>query len=150
MARSRTSRSDSKANHEASQSARRRGGRKPGEWRLVTPEQLRAYREEHRISRARLAQTLGVSSTSVQNWETGTVATMRIQERLAALIAAGSTAVLPLRRAPSLWEASTTPEATQAITATGMIVANYVQTRRDELPIDDLVSLIRNVRQALA
>lgn len=150
MARSTSrSRSASKANHESNQPARRRGGRKPGEWRLVTAEQIKAYREQHRISRARLAQTLGVSSTSVQNWETGTVATMRIQERLAALIAAGPVAVPPLRHAPSLWDAGTSSEATPAITATGAIVAQYVQTRRGELPVDDLVSLIRNVRQAL-
>lgn len=115
----------------------------------MTAEQIKAYREQHRISRARLAQTLGVSSTSVQNWETGTVATMRIQERLAALIAAGPVAVPPLRHAPSLWDAGTSSEATPAITATGAIVAQYVQTRRGELPVDDLVSLIRNVRQAL-
>lgn len=128
---------------------RRRGGRKPGEWKLVTPEQLKEYRAEHKISRARLAQMLGVSSTSVQNWETGTVASMKIQQRLAELIAAGPAAILPPRKPASLWDMAAQKQADPAITTTGTIVAGYLQTRQDMSP-DDLVGLIRSVRQALS
>lgn len=128
---------------------RRRGGRKPGEWKLITPEQLRDYRSEHRISRARLAQMLGVSSTSVQNWETGTVASMRIQQRLAELIAAGPSAILPPRKAASLWDMASTKQADPAITTTGTIVAGYLQTH-SAMSADDLIGLIRSVRQALS
>lgn len=127
---------------------RRRGGRKPGEWKLVMPEQLRDYRSQHKISRARLAQMLGVSSTSVQNWETGTVASMKIQQRLAELIAAGPSAILPPRKPASLWE-SGKAQTDPAITTTGTIVAGYLQTHQGMSP-DDLVGLIRNVRQALS
>jgi DNA-binding transcriptional regulator YiaG len=126
---------------------RRRGGRKPGEWKLVMPEQLRDYRSQHKISRARLAQMLGVSSTSVQNWETGTVASMKIQQRLAELIAAGPSAILPPRKPASLWESG--KQTDPAITTTGTIVAGYLQTHQGMSP-DDLVGLIRNVRQALS
>lgn len=128
---------------------RRRGGRKPGEWKLITPEQLRDYRSEHKISRARLAQMLGVSSTSVQNWETGTVASMKIQQRLAELIAAGPSAILPPRKAASLWDMASTQQTDPAITTTGTIVAGYLQTHQGMSP-NDLIGLIRSVRQALS
>jgi DNA-binding transcriptional regulator YiaG len=128
---------------------RRRGGRKPGEWKLVMPEQLRDYRSQHKISRARLAQMLGVSSTSVQNWETGTVASMKIQQRLAELIAAGPAAILPPRKPASLWESGKQHQTDPAIMTTGTIVAGYLQTHQGMSP-DDLVGLIRNVRQALS
>lgn len=129
---------------------KRRGGRKPGVWKLLTPEKLKAYREEHKISRVRLAQMLGVSSTSVQNWETGTVATLKIQQRLAELIAAGPAAILPPRRAPSLWDVAggANGNGDPAISATGEIVASYVSSRRG-LPAEELVEVIRAVRRAL-
>ncbi|MCO5170201.1 MAG: helix-turn-helix domain-containing protein [Planctomycetes bacterium] len=129
---------------------RRRGGRKPGEWKLITPEQLKDYRSEHKISRARLAQMLGVSSTSVQNWETGTVASMRIQQRLSELIAAGPTAILPPRKPASLWDMAAKQQTDPAITTTGTIVAGYLQTREGKLSTEDLIGLIRSVRQALS
>ena len=49
----------------------KRGGRKPGAWTLLKPTDLIGFREKNKISRARLAGALGVSSTSIQNWETG-------------------------------------------------------------------------------
>ena len=128
---------------------RRRGGRKPGEWKLVTPEQLREYRSVNKISRARLAQMLGVSSTSVQNWETGTVASMKIQQRLAELIAAGPAAILPPRKQASLWDMAAHEKNDPAITTTGTIVAGYVSTHSG-MSAEDLIGLIRSVRQALS
>lgn len=65
-------------------------GRKPGAWTLVTPQEIRAFREEHEISRSRLAGALGVSSTTVQNWETNNgVAMPRLQQKVADLIKVG-------------------------------------------------------------
>lgn len=127
---------------------KRRGGRKPGEWKLLTPEKLRAYRDENKISRARLAEALGVSSTSVQNWETGAVASMKIQQRLAELIAAGPSAIVPTRKSSSLWDTSRNGGDAAAVAATGTIVTGYVQTSQN-LGSDDLVTLIRAIRQAL-
>jgi DNA-binding XRE family transcriptional regulator len=49
---------------------RRRGGRVRGSWD-VAPAAFKAWRQGQSISRARFAKLLGVSSTSVQNWETG-------------------------------------------------------------------------------
>lgn len=73
-----------KAKKTAKVTKTKRGGRKPGAWTLLTPEKLRAWRETNGVSRAALAGTLGVSSTSVQNWETGgAVATVKMQQKLA-------------------------------------------------------------------
>lgn len=128
---------------------KRSGGRRPGAWTLVTPEALRTFRSENKLSRARLALMLGVSSTSVQNWETGTVASMKIQQRLAELIAAGPSAILPPRKAASLWDMASTQQTDPAITTTGTIVAGYLQTHQGMSP-NDLIGLIRSVRQALS
>ncbi|MCW8138565.1 MAG: helix-turn-helix transcriptional regulator [Planctomycetota bacterium] len=117
---------------------------------MLTPEKLKAYRAENRISRARLAELLGVSSTSVQNWETNTVASMKIQERLAQLIAAGPAAIPPSRKAPSLWDrGSSSDQGDPALLATGTIVAGYLQVKGGELGVDELLGLIRSVKQAL-
>ncbi|MCO5164866.1 MAG: helix-turn-helix domain-containing protein [Planctomycetes bacterium] len=119
---------------------------------MLTPEKLKAFRAENRISRARLAELLGVSSTSVQNWETNTVASMKIQERLAQLIAAGPAAIPPSTKAPSLWDRGSTSSnrGDPALLATGTIVAGYLQVKGGELGVDELLGLIRSVRQALA
>lgn len=131
----------------ASTTRKGRGGRKPGVWTLLTPEKLRDYRDRNRISRARLAAMLGVSSTSVQNWETGTVASTKIQQRLAELIAAGPPASVPPRKPPFLWDASSRSNA--AVQATATIIVAYTHVQRD-LPPDRLVDLVRAVRQALS
>ncbi len=124
----------------------RRGGRKPGTWKLVTPMQILAYRKEHRVSRARMAQALGVSSTSVQNWESGTVATLQAQQRIATLIAASPAAPPAPHRAPHSSDAPSGDEG--ALLATGTIVVAYAANRKDLRP-DQLVGLIQTVRGAL-
>jgi len=49
-----------------------KGGRKPGHWQAgLSGEKLRAWREQAKVSRGKLAKALGKSATSVQNWETG-------------------------------------------------------------------------------
>lgn len=124
----------------------RRGGRPPGTWKLVTPEQILAYRKEHRVSRTRMAQALGVSSTSVQNWESGTVATLKAQQRIAMLIAASPAAPPAPQRVPHSSDAPSGDEG--ALLATGTIVVAYAANRKDLRP-DQLVGLIQTVRGAL-
>lgn len=120
----------------------RRGGRRPGTWKLVTPEQILAYRKEHHVSRARMAQALGVSSTSVQNWESGTVATLKAQQRIAMLIAASPSPP------PVPYPSEVPPGDEGALLATGTIVVAYAASRKDLRP-DQLVGVIQTVRGAL-
>src|SRR5689334_19794207 len=75
-----------------------RGGRKPGKWTAVTPDEIRAFRQDNQISRSRLAGALGVSSTTIQNWETDNgVAMPRLQQKVADLIKAGPAALATAR-----------------------------------------------------
>jgi len=73
---------------------KRTGGRIAGKWADVTPAEIVTFRQKNKISRAALAGALGVSSTSVQNWEGGqVVAVPKIQAKLRSVIDAGSDAV---------------------------------------------------------
>ena len=68
----------------------RRGGRTPGKWTLLTKEQLRSFRTEAKLSRSALSALLGVSSTSIQNWETErSVPLTRYQEQIVKLMKGG-------------------------------------------------------------
>lgn len=65
-------------------------GRAPNVWRTLSGDAVRDYRESNHISRAKLAQTLDVSPTSVQNWETGIATpTEETQRKLEVLINGG-------------------------------------------------------------
>ena len=127
---------------------RRRGGRKPGEWKFVTADEIKAFREEHRVSRARLASALGVSSTSVQNWETGTVATLKTQQQLAEIMKAGPAALATVTPSGAGgWDpgAIVGPQ----ITTTGTIVTGFLTSQQGKMSTDQLIELSKNVRQAL-
>jgi transcriptional regulator with XRE-family HTH domain len=68
---------------------KKRGGRQPGVWDVAS-EEFRAWREGQKLSRLRLGKLLGVSQTSVQNWETGNaVPSKKYQEQIAKLMAEG-------------------------------------------------------------
>lgn len=126
---------------------RKRGGRKPGAWTHVTPDKIIAFREENAISRQRLAEAVGVSQTSVQNWEHGTVATPKMQKRLAELISRGPHAIPSTRRPlPGMYDAAGDAAAVQA---TGTIVSSYLANNRDVEP-EQLLALIRDIRRTLA
>ena len=59
-------------------------GRKPGAWKDgLTGDSVRAFRKTNDVTRARLAEMLEVSTTTIQNWETGISAPS--QERQTAL-----------------------------------------------------------------
>jgi DNA-binding transcriptional regulator YiaG len=69
----------------------RRGGRTPGQWVHLTKDGLRQWRKDAKISRGKLSEMMGVSSTSVQNWETGrSVPMKRYQMMLADLMKGGA------------------------------------------------------------
>lgn len=127
---------------------KRRGGRKPGVWTLVKPEHIPAYRKAQKLSRASMAAMLGVSSTTVQNWEAGkAVATPKAQARIAEVIGSGTS-----RPAPATPKASSNGQHAGGydsnVEATGRIVAAFlgsVKIKRQELR-----AVIEDVRAALA
>lgn len=136
----------------------RRGGRKPGAWTLLTPEALRGWREKHKMSRAEVANTLGVSPTSIQNWETGrAVATAKMQQKLAVLLKAPAPGgAAPGRRGatPSASSAAA-PHAVNGdptrIQATASIVVEAIRAGgKRSVSAAELGLLVRTVREALA
>ena len=111
-------------------------------WRFVQPEEILAYRQEHGLSRAKLADSLGVSTTSIQNWERGRVAALETQRRLRSLIDGepllpGGLATLPQPAAQD-----------SLVMMTGQIVAAYLSTQTDLDPTR-IPELIRTVKDAL-
>lgn len=138
----------------------RRGGRKPGAWTLLTPQALRGWREEHKMSRANVATTLGVSSTSIQNWETGhAVATTKMQQKLVDLMKA------PVPAAPTPSRRGATPSASNGaalrahavigdptlIQATASIVVEAIRAGgKKSVSAKALGLMVRTVRDALA
>jgi DNA-binding XRE family transcriptional regulator len=134
-----------------------RGGRKPGVWTLVTPEQIRVYRKTNGTSRAKLADMLGVSNTTVQNWETGKGAAFpKIQERIKALLD-GAPQPAPSRRGsrggaapqPATSNGSHAPTNgyDSTVEATGRIVAAFLGGAK--IQRQELGAVIREVRSAL-
>lgn len=111
-----------------------------GAWKHVQPAEILAYRKDHGISRAKLASTLGVSATSVQNWEGGRVAALPTQRRLRSLIDGD-----PIPPPPGQQNGG---EKECVVTVTGQIVAAYLASQ-DPLDGGELSDLIRRVKQAL-
>jgi DNA-binding transcriptional regulator YiaG len=109
-----------------------------GTWKHVRPEEILTYRKDNGISRAKLASTLGVSATSVQNWEGGRVAALPTQRRLRLLIDGEEIPPAP----------GTGPEEDCVVTVTGQIVAAYL-THQEPLDGPELSELIRRVKRAL-
>lgn len=124
----------------------RRGGRKPGAWTQVKPAQIVAYRKEHKVSGASMAAMRGVSSTTIQNWETGkAVATAKAQARLVEAMS-GS----PRRpAAPPSAEAHKNGTASNdlVIDATARVVAAFLATGK--IKREELRGVIEEVRAAL-
>lgn len=129
----------------AAKAAKGRGGRKPGKWELTTPEEIREYRRAHGLSRAKLAAKLKVSTTSIQNWESGRVASRKIQERLRALMDGEPAPIMPSSPAAAAARGAVSGS---AMSATAEIVASYVRTQKNLKP-DELIELVRKVRHAL-
>lgn len=133
----------------SSKGVRRGGGRKPGSWSAVQQEQIKAFREKHRVSRQTLARLIGVSSTSVQNWETGAaIATTKLQLKLKAVmdgIENGAIQAGPIRNV-GIFDAQS--QQGGVAEATGKIVCAYMGSVPN-LDASGLVGLIRSVKNAL-
>lgn len=112
------------------------------------------------MSRANVASTLGVSSTSIQNWETGhAVATAKMQQKLADLMNASAPAVTtttrgkpPARVASPNGAAPHAPNGDPAlIQATASIVVEAIRAGgKRSVSAKELGVMVRTVRDALA
>lgn len=135
-----------------------RGGRRPGVWTLVQPEQIVAYRKEHKLSRLTFAKLVGVSSTTVQNWETGKGAAFpKAQEKIVALLesapgtgplVATSHGTRTIRQAPSGSNGQHPIGYDSVVEGTARIVAAFLASAK--VGREDLGAVVREVRTALA
>jgi DNA-binding transcriptional regulator YiaG len=121
-----------------------RGGRKKGQWTETTPDTIRDFRRIGRISRSRLASALGVSATSVQNWEVGlVVATPAMQKKIVELIKAS-----PELGRPRPAQAGNGGAGGAEVEAAGQIVCAWLE-QHPGTDSERLLALIRAVRTAL-
>jgi DNA-binding transcriptional regulator YiaG len=123
----------------------KRGGRKPGQWEHVSPDEIKAYRAKEGMSRAKLASRLGVSTTSIQNWEAGRPASVKVQRELRDLF--DGNPIAGPKAAPT---APANEADNSAIRTTGDIVAAYLQSQKTALEPAELAKLVRSVRLALS
>lgn len=129
----------------------KRGGRSPGQWVDLTREQVLAFRKSAKLSRAKLAELLGVSSTSIQNWETGrAVPLRRYQQQLVELMRSGPPSSSGGRQPPGA--RPSTPELEVArLTVTGEILKAYLATAQGgKVSQEQLLALARSLRASLA
>lgn len=139
-------------------SAKGRGGRTPGQWTLLQKDDLSGFRKTQKLSRSALSNLLGVSSTSIQNWETGrSVPLTRFQQQLVDLMKGGvpATAARGRRGRGSNGAAPTGPVASggseSSLTATAEIVKGFLATSAGgKLSADELVNLTVSLRAALS
>jgi DNA-binding transcriptional regulator YiaG len=138
-----------------------RGGRKPGKWVHLTVDTLKSYRKQAGVSRGALAKTLGVSSTSVQNWETGRSVPMKRYQMLLADLVAGGTVPAGPEPAPAARTNGHSRtnghggggDAVHAarLTATGEVLKGYLATPQGaKVTQDQLVALTKALQAALA
>lgn len=137
----------------------RRGGRKKGEWVLVTSDALRQYRKDAHLSRNKFAEILDVSATTIQNWESGkAVPTKKSQARLADLIKSGAPAAATsgngsvARPAPRPVSSNGGGAATDTqLTVTGEVLKAFLATAQGgKTSPAQLVELTKLLRAALA
>lgn len=147
---------------------RRASGRPKGTWSEVQPEQIRAFRLEHQLSRATFARMVGVSSPTIFTWETNVkVAALEMQQKMARLLADGPSS-LPVDDLPSTSGRSSpswTPSGFTSnqrvgdssvadmiglqISTAGQIVNAYLTGQGKAVSPAELVELIGAVRTAL-
>lgn len=123
------------------------GGRPRGEWVALKPEDIVKWREEHDVSVGKLAEALGVSPTSVKNWETdAVVATLEKQTEIAALLELDGlegTAPAPKKKAAAPRPVGPRPAVSKALTETNGN-GTHAPADRDVKPanVPDLVGLL--------
>lgn len=127
----------------------RRGGRKPGTWSLVKPEAILAHRKERKLSRASLAEMLGVSQTTIQNWESGkAVATPKAQARIVEVLRSGGSRPATSGAPKVGGNGQHAGGYDSTVEATGRIVAALLASAK--IKPQDLRGIIQEVRAALA
>lgn len=132
----------------------RRGGRKPGVWTLVQPAQILAFRKERRLSRAVFAKMVGVSSTTVTNWEGGKgTASPSMQSKVVEVMGSAPATATKSKRAMVGAAAKPTngqhPAGYDSIVeGTAKIVSAFLATAK--LKREELGEVVRDVRAALA
>jgi DNA-binding transcriptional regulator YiaG len=125
---------------------KRKGGRQPGEWKLLTPEKLVEFRQKHHISRSRLAKMLGVSATSVQNWDMGKCPpNMKFQARLVEIMAQPG---LVTDQAPRAISGILRAAEGIGVEMVGQIVVGWLKSNPHASQAD-LVKVVKGVRDAL-
>ena len=106
-------------------------------------DHLRRRRLKLGLYQREVAARLGVNVWTIQNWETGRVASRKIQERLRALMDGRQ---IPRNPGPA---ATFTPRGGDtAMATTGEIVAAYLRTQKAIKP-EQLDQLVRSVKRAL-
>lgn len=137
-------------------SSKGRGGRTPGVWRDgLSGDAMRQYRKTNRISRSKMGKLLGVSSTTIQNWEVGVaVPTPKNQTELERVLNGAAPAKSVESEKSSVRQ---TPFAHGdhhgvELTTTGQIVSAWLNSPKVKGGVtkDDLVGVVRSVRSALA
>jgi transcriptional regulator with XRE-family HTH domain len=135
----------------------RRGGRKKGEWVLVTSDALRQYRKDAHLSRNKFAEILDVSATTIQNWESGkAVPTKKSQARLADLIKSGAPSAsngngTVGKSAPRQVTSNGGAATDTQLTVTGEVLKAFLATARGgKTSPEQLVQLTKSLRAALA
>lgn len=134
----------------------RRGGRTPGQWTLLEKDDLSGFRKTQKLSRSALANHLGVSSTSIQNWETGrSVPLTRFQQQLVDLMKGGVPAAAGRGRGRGRGAGGAAPVGAAgsetSLTATAEIVKGFLATSAgSKLSADELVALTTSLRAALS
>ncbi len=142
-------------------SAKRRGGRTPGQWTLLAKDDLSGFRKTQKLSRSALANTLGVSSTSIQNWETGrSVPLTRFQQQLVDLMKGGGVPAAAARgrrgrgsngAASNGASSGGVGSSETSLTATAEIVKGFLATSAGaKLSAEELVNLTVSLRAALS
>ena len=135
----------------ATKQRKSKGGRKPGHWRAgLSGEKLRAWREQAKVSRGKLAKALGKSATSVQNWETGrAIPFQKTQHALVEIMRTGVASQGQVtHRSGSVAGSSGDAREAAVITATGQIVAACVAAKHGKA--SDVGALIATVMAGLA
>lgn len=133
----------------------RRGGRTPGQWIHLTRDGLRSWRKDAKISRGKLSEMMGVSSTSVQNWETGRSVPMKRYQMMLADLMKGSASA---DAEPATSGAASRPSSNGGgggevqvarLNATSAILAAYLGAG-GKVSHDQLVGLTKQLRAALS
>lgn len=121
--------------------------RKPAEWAILKPLDLLNFRKKHQISRIKLAGMMGVSSTSVQNWESGTCApSEENQKKLKKLM---EDRLVSDEHGNSVRPCFLLAKSDEVIRTTGFIANVYLRNKPD-FPADQVPKLITDIRAALS